>query len=740
MEPTYSEKIKRLPWAIANQSLNAVSAQMTFGGPVLLLFLDILGLSRLYIGLLLAFFPLSSLITLVLEPFAARLGYRKTYLVFYTARTLVLALLLFSPFVIAHSGLTGLAAFVSLVMLFFAAMRAVASTGFNPWYQEFVPNASRGQYALLLNVTSNITSALALAAAGVVIGAAHDMNEFMILLSGGIIVSLAADLCAFFIPGGERTKDKRRTVGLSAMLDTLHTREFGIYLIGIALITLGSAPLQFVPLLMKDRIGLPDGIILLLSAVTLIGGLLSSFLWSWATDRWGNKSIIVASLSAVAIMPLVWLAVPANNSLTLTLAVAASIMAGLASSGWSVGSVGLLFNGVVTPERKSDFLATNYAWAGLIGGLGAILAGGGLDFIQTLIRNSRLQAPDAYTLLFALAFLISAASIPVFRQVREYKAIGLRKLLVMVFWGNPIRAIGSLLKYRRARAESERISVTESMGSARSPLNIDELLDAMSDPSFHVRHEAVIAMARMQPDDRIINALIEVLHGNEPDLSISAAWALGRLGDRRAIEPLREAMDSPYPLIRARGARTLAILGDYDVTPLLLDKFETESDEGLRIAYASALGALHSRDSIPGLMAFLYTVRGKDTRLELALAIAQTAGNPDYFAFVARQARTRTGAAYRRALSQMKRSTNLPVSWIENASLIDHCAQTFLQADHGRAMLELADILETCRPSEMGETHALILHECAMRLREFGAVRSEYAVLGLNILRAAIEA
>ncbi len=738
-ELTYRVKVQRLPWALTNQTLNAVSAQITFGGPVLLLFLDSLGLTKAHMGLLLACFPLSSLIALAAEPFAARFGNKRTYLTFYSIRTLVLALLLAVPGVIYNFGALNAVVFISLVLVAFAVLRAVASTGFSPWYQEFVPNATRSRYALIYNLVSNIAGTIALVMAAFMIGPEPGMGPFLWIIGAGVALGLAAGVCAFPMPGGAPIAERRKSVSLGAMLDTLHTREFSYYLAGIALITLGSAPLQFIPLLMKHRIGLPDNDILIFSAITLTGNLLFSYLWSWATDRWGNKAIIMLSLGVLAVMPLAWLAIPAASPLTIPLAIAVSIMAGLSSAGWSIGSVGLLFNGVVAPERKTDFLAANYAWSGLVGGLGVLVAGGALDLVKSSIQVNHLPMPDEYTVLFPVAFLISVTSILVFRQVREYKAFGLRRLLTMLLKGNPIRAAGSLIMYRRARAESERISVTESMGSAKSPLNIDELLDAMYDPSFNVRHEAIIAMARMRADDRLINALTEVLHGNEPDLSVSAIWALGRLGDRRAIEPLRELLDSAYPLIRARSARTLALLGDYDIVPNLLDKFRSTEDEGLRIAYATALGALRSRDAVAGLLEFLHNVRGKDAHMELALAIAQIASTPDNYVHLARQVRLNPTSAFSQALLGLRRLRNLPPGWLENTELVDHCISSFARYDQERGLLDIAAILDRCQPVNIGETYALILRECAECVREFKSARTEYAVLGLHILRAAIE-
>ena len=101
--------------------------------------------------------------------------------------------------------------------------------------------------------------------------------------------------------------------------------------------------------------------------------------------------------------------------------------------------------------------------------------------------------------------------------------------------GNPFLAMSSMIRYYLARDERAAVQVTERLGRARSPLTVDELLEALEDPRYNVRFEAVISIARMPPDPRLRVALEEVLDGSELALSAVAAWALGRLGDPQAL-------------------------------------------------------------------------------------------------------------------------------------------------------------------------------------------------------------
>jgi hypothetical protein len=737
-EPTNIEKMRRLPWSIASLSLNSIFAQITFGGPVFILFLDQLGLPKADIGFLLSLFPFCGLLALVIGPAVARFGFKRTFIVFYGSRKLVFALLLLTPLILSTLGRQAAFIFVTVVILVFAVLRSIAETGYNPWFQEFVPNAIRGRYSAVSNIATNLTSAIALGVASLVISQSGNLDRFMVLIGAGVLFGLASIACAGFIPGGAPVNTSGPSTHLDDMLDTLLNRDFVLYLIGLALITLGSAPLAFVPLMMKDRVGLPDGIVVMLSSFTMLGGLISSYLWGWAADRWGSKPVVILGLGTLSFMPLAWLLVPGFASSSAIIAIAVAMLAGLTSAGWSVGSVRLLFNSIVPPEKKTDYLSLHYAWSGLIGGIGPLVTGGLLDLLKPGGLHLGGATLDAYMLLFIGGFVLSIASVFFLARINDYQSISTRRLARIILNGNLISAARSLIQYRRARGESERVTVTEQLGASKSLLTVDELLDALSDPSFNVRHEAIVSIARMKPDDRLFNALVEVLLENEPEMSISAAWALGRLGDKRAIEPLRDAFGSRYALIRAHSARALATLGDYDIIPILFDRFKSEPDDGLRLAYASALGSLHCKDGVPLLLPFLYKTRGKDPRMELALALARMVGQADYFVLLAREMRWDAGIPLGRAIGgfrRLNRSHKFSDAFIANC---DACTDAFEKENLKRGVTNLVRLLNQLPLTEMKPLHATILRECAVRMAEFETARLEYCLLAVHTLHLAL--
>jgi MFS family permease len=83
---TDGEKLRRLPWAFAHIAANAIFCQLTVFGPVFILFLTELGLDKVQIGLLLAFFPLAGAVAPLVAPLVARLGYKRVFVVLWIRR------------------------------------------------------------------------------------------------------------------------------------------------------------------------------------------------------------------------------------------------------------------------------------------------------------------------------------------------------------------------------------------------------------------------------------------------------------------------------------------------------------------------------------------------------------------------------------------------------------------------------------------------------------------------------
>ncbi|MBX3011104.1 MAG: HEAT repeat domain-containing protein [Caldilineaceae bacterium] len=739
-EPTTVEKLRGLRWSIALNSANTVFVQFTYFGSAFVLFLDRLGLSKADIGVILALVPFSNLVAIWIAPIAARYGYKRTFVTFFGLRKLVTFFLLLTPWVVAQFGAGAAFAFVAGVVGLFAAFRTVEETAYYPWYQEFVPNAVRGKYTANSTIATALVGVVSVAVAGWVIEVYSGLFGFMALITVGVIFGLVSTWCGLFIPGGAPIEhDETQPKPQRDLRGALRDPDFMRYLIGLALITLGTVPVaSFLPLFLEEQVGLSSGGAVFVQMGGLLGTITSSFLWGWAADRYGGRPVTLTGIVSFVIMPFFWWFMPRGTELGLYFALGIAFLQGLANLAWGIGATRLFFGSVVPKEKNMDYLAIWFAWAGITAGLSQLAGGWILEAGRDLSGDWFFFTLDPYAPLFILAIIAPFLSIFLMAAIRGDGAVSMGQFAGLFLRGNPFMAMTSLVKFYSARDEYSTVRTTERLGQARSTLAVHELLEALSDPRFNVRFEAIQAAARMKPDVQLTAALVKILMGKNPALSVMAAWAIGRIGDRHAADALWQGMNSPYKSVRMHCVRSLGTLGDRRSGRLLLQRLETETDEGLQLAYASALGGLRVSKAAFKLLNLLYVTKDEEARLELALALARIVGDERFFIQLWRSTRSESGTALAQTVEMLKKKWtrwNKPgTDEQETTALLTAAATAFAGNDLAEGAEQLRAFLESAPLDACEYINTLVCQDCAAHLAEFGDTRQEYLILALHAL------
>jgi HEAT repeat protein len=456
----------------------------------------------------------------------------------------------------------------------------------------------------------------------------------------------------------------------------------------------------------------------------------------WAADRYGSKPVMLSGLYVKILLPVAWLLMPRNSPLSLPAALIISMVNGSSDIAWAIGSGRLLYVRVVPAEKRAEYMAVYYALIGLIGGLSQVLGGRVLDFTQHLTGQFLIFTIDPFFPLFVFGLILTVISVVLFNRVQADSPVSLSEFAGLFVHGNPVMGLESLFRYYRARDERQTIAMTERMGKTKSPLTVDELLEALKDPRFNVRFEAIISIARMESDPRLVDALCNIVDGTELSLSVIAAWALGRIRDERAIPSLKHGLESQYRSIQAHCARALGTMGDKSIGPMLLERLRTETDKGLCIAYSSALGNLGVEEAVPTLFEVLQKIENEGARLEVALSLARIVGHEQQFIRLLRQMRNDRGTAVSQALTLVKRHLDSDRS--EAISMITECADIFAREDLEGGIVQLIKVIRFMLPELQARVCKTVLEACIVQLEDEKSMRSDYLLLTLHTLHLAV--
>lgn len=168
---------------------------------------------------------------------------------------------------------------------------------------------------------------------------------------------------------------------------------------------------------------------------------------------------------------------------------------------------------------------------------------------------------------------------------------------------------------------------------------------------------------------------------------------------------------------------------------MLLERLEDESDKGLQMAYASALGKLQVEEGVDQLLALLKETQNEGARMELALSLARLVGDEAHFIRLAREARADTGTATSQAVTALKKTIGKArLDSEEHLAVINDCADKLAREDLEQGVVLLGRLIQLLLPERFNETCVVVLQECAACLTEYQETRLEYILLALHII------
>ena len=151
--------------------------------------------------------------------------------------------------------------------------------------------------------------------------------------------------------------------------------------------------------------------------------------------------------------------------------------------------------------------------------------------------------------------------------------------------------------YGSQRHSDPRERIIEDIGDVDSTeIQISTSIEELLKSTEPTRRMMVIEMLGRSRNNQAVDGLISALNDEDEDVRESAAYALGNIGDKVAVEALVKALTwDQDSWVRASAAEALAHIGDRSVLPALKDALEGETNEVTRKGIEGAIQNLMHR-------------------------------------------------------------------------------------------------------------------------------------------------
>jgi HEAT repeat protein/energy-coupling factor transporter ATP-binding protein EcfA2 len=274
--------------------------------------------------------------------------------------------------------------------------------------------------------------------------------------------------------------------------------------------------------------------------------------------------------------------------------------------------------------------------------LGIVRGDEALDIVEEILagdeREIRLKAVEA------LGFIGGDRALSILHTLFQGGDFGTRITSVRTAGRCGEEAIDFLLAALRDSTGEVRMSVVDALAKIDGKRFVDVFIDRLRDPHPYVRQHAAMALDMIADrkaipallialeeksqldiganhrggvlgsvahalqhyrDEHVVQALIKLLRedkGNQG--AANAAIALGRIGDKRAVEPLLEVLQNSFNYLRAHVAEGLGLLGDKRATMPLIAVLQDE-DDIVRMYVVEALGRIKDERAVEALLGAL---------------------------------------------------------------------------------------------------------------------------------------
>jgi hypothetical protein len=275
--------------------LNVISWQ-SIVGTVLVLHARALGIGTAYVGLLNSFIYFASVLGLATKPLAERIGSKRLLITGWTLRNILVAPIVLSPWVYTRWGAHGAMILLSVTTGLFCITRALAGIAWSSWIHEIVPAGNLARFYTMETILTRLLAVAFGALTFFFLGAHPHLWQFAAIAASGVIAGLVSIRALARVPGGGPALIASNASWFSGFGVTVRDRAFMPFLgcIMISSFVFAGQGLLFT-LLLRERLGLGPGPILLLTSLGSLLTIVTTVRWRRVADSHSSPATIAAT-------------------------------------------------------------------------------------------------------------------------------------------------------------------------------------------------------------------------------------------------------------------------------------------------------------------------------------------------------------------------------------------------------------------------------------------------------------
>jgi MFS family permease len=410
-------------------TFNALSYQMILGSPMIL-YAKSLGASATVLGIIAGMMPLLVIFQIPAANHVARVGYKRFVYAGWGMRVLFIFCMAMVPLAGGFLDTAAQLALLLFLLFGFNLSRGISSAAWLPWITTLVPLAIRGKYLARDATCVHVSSCAAFVLAGICLGQSSRPWQFSLIFAfsavmGAISLNFLKRIPDVAPPEQEITAK----IGVPWRAIAAHPPFRKLLHLNVAWSFAYGGMATFSVAYLRVEAGLQEGTIMLVTALSFLGGLAGLAYFQSRTDRLGSKPVLMFCLALWLLILLGWLAF-AGRALhpRLPLIILLQLLMGFAFALVNMNQTRLAM--VLVPEMgRSHFFALFSVVGNLTLGLTPILWGLAIDGFSKLRINLFGWELNRYSLFFLGTLAAFGLTLLLSRKLDEPRAQDIDALL-----------------------------------------------------------------------------------------------------------------------------------------------------------------------------------------------------------------------------------------------------------------------------------------------------------------------